>query len=321
MIRLKYFVCVALAMLGLNSFTSQLKIILPTEQKIIHDLCFSKHGTTLLVADGTNVRWFSTESYKMLGLSANGHSKQLLTIDLSADSSILVSGGKDSTIVLWNVKENKILKRLSFHKGIVTSLQLSSDNNYLISGGTDHKVFIYDLREQRLRYEISDHKDDVTSVKFSPNNNFFCTGGADGILNFYDANTGDLINSFDNLGFIREVDFSQDNSKLISCGDQSKVTIWLINQSKKIDPLETVKSNDGWLLTSKIGEDGRSISTGSLSGVVRIKTDVGTYISKLGVGISDIEFKPNNKSYLTLAIASLGKGAYILEARNMKLKN
>src|SRR5690349_7362140 len=102
MIRFIYFAFLGFIFLVLSSFNTTTEIYLQTEQKVIHDLCFTKNGSTLLVADGANIRWFSTDTYKSIGLSSNGHQQQLLTIALSADSSLLVSGGKDSTVVLWN---------------------------------------------------------------------------------------------------------------------------------------------------------------------------------------------------------------------------
>ena len=319
MTRLRFSAYGVLVMLLLSAWGSpSSQVVLATQEKVIYDVCFSKHGSVLLVADGPDIRWFSGDSFSILGVS-KGHTKQLLAIDLAADSSILASGGKDSTLILWDVKQNTIRKRLNFHRGIITSLALSPDNRYVVSGDTDDKVYLYDIQEQKIQHVFADHADDVTSVAFSPDGTLICTAGADGTINFYEASTRKLIESFRNQGFIREVSFYNDGTGMIACGDNSKVNVWRIHTDKIIQ-LRTLEDESGWLLTAKMLEDNKTLVTGGLLGKVKIMTGNLTYEQKLAVPLSRIEFKPFNDPYLQVAVATLGKGVIILDARNMKTK-
>ena len=113
------------------------------------------------------VKVFSMETKALIAEFKNGHKKQILSIDISQDSLLLASGGKDSTITIWDFTDNKILSTLSYHKGIVTSVKFSPDGRYLVSGATDDKVYLYDIAQKKVVKEYTGHTDDVTSVDFS----------------------------------------------------------------------------------------------------------------------------------------------------------
>ncbi|KRX03365.1 WD40-repeat-containing domain [Pseudocohnilembus persalinus] len=56
---------------------------------------------------------------------------------------LIVMGGEDKNITIWNYKNQKVLKYLTGHYGIITSLNVSKDGSKIISGDNKSQVLIW----------------------------------------------------------------------------------------------------------------------------------------------------------------------------------
>lgn len=293
-------------------------IVYKTNSKVIYGICFTDRGGALGIADDTVIKVYSTLSNKLLNEFKNGHKSGILSIDISKDSSLLVSGGKDSTIVLWDFLSNRILKKLFYHDGIVTSVHLSPDKRYLVSGGTDKKIFLYDIEKDKVICEFTDHKDDITSVKFSPDGNMVASSGGDGLINIYDVEKCLLIASLNgHRSWVRDISFSRNGTKLISCGDDSRIIAWNITDIKNIEIEESSKKGFNWCLSVDMNEDGDTYVSGGMNGKVRIVTDLTEYVARIKRPVNKVLFKPNEGSFLKVAVATYGKGVFLIDATKL----
>jgi len=62
----------------------------------------------------------------------------------------MISGGQDSSMILWDFRNGQILKKLKYHDGIITSVKFNPEHNLIASGSSDHKVIVYDLGIDKL---------------------------------------------------------------------------------------------------------------------------------------------------------------------------
>jgi WD40 repeat protein len=296
-------------------------LIFKTESKVIYGICFTNKGETLAIADNNTIKVFSTNSRELLYEFTDGHKSQILSIDISKDSTLMVSGGKDSTIVIWDFINKKILKSLTYQKGIVTSVKLSPDRRYLASGGTDDMVYLYDLEKNEILHEFSDHTDDITSVAFSPDGNMLATAGGDKTIIIYDVKNNKLLASLTgHKSWVRDISFNGNGEKLISCGDDSRIITWNIADRNRIRKQEDSKFGLSWFLSIAFNIDCVTYVSGGMDGKVKIVGQYGEYITKVGVPVNKVLFKPNEGNYLKIALATRGKGAMLIDVRNMKLK-
>lgn len=296
-------------------------VVYPTQEKIIFSICFSANGKSLYVADGNSIKRFSTDDQKLLSTFSGGHRNTILGIDLSIDSTLLVSGGKDSAIVVWDVKTNQMLKRLTYHKGIITSVHLSADNRYLISGGTDKKVCLYDLQNNELISTFSDHTDDVTSVKISPDGKTLVSSGADGLINFYGTEDKKLLSSVrDRKRWTREVSFNSRGDKLISCGDNGDVIIWNAIDPRSVKMIRKSRVSLRRLHSVSFFKNDNIYLAGGLNGTIKIRMAKGNYKFKTSKPVNAVSFKPRNDEKFEVAVATWGMGVIQVEGINMNYK-
>ncbi len=290
------------------------------QNSIVYDVCFSKSGNALFVAEDNIINVYKTETQELITQFDIVHKNQIISIDISKDSSILISGGKDSLVVIWNLLNGGVLKILDYHKGIVTSVKISPDKRLIASGSTDNKVIIYDLIDEKIVYTFSDHKDDITAVDFSPNNSIIASSGADNNINLYDLENGKLITTLtEHKDWVRDVSFSPDSSRLISCGDDSKIIIWEIANLDNIKST-AVKQGFNWLLSSNFTIDSKAYAAAGVSGEIKIYTIFSELHYKLKVPINKVVFSPDINQ-LKLVMATRGKGVILLNSNDMKYKD
>ncbi|MGV8096147.1 MAG: WD40 repeat domain-containing protein [Mangrovibacterium sp.] len=291
----------------------------PTDHPIIYGLCFTSKGEVIAIADNNTIKVYSTNSRRLINEFKNGHKNQILAIDISKDNTFLVSGGKDSLITLWDFRQNKILRSLSYQKGIITSVQISPDCRYLVSGGTDHKVYLYDLSGERLIHEFNDHAGDITSVIFSPDGKLIASASEDKTVNIYDLQKCELITSLKkHRNWVRDIAFNGDGTKLISCGDDSRRIIWDVTDLHRIRIDENSKSGLDWIMSADFQEDNKTYVLGGMNGKILIHGKFAKYKIRIGKSINNILFIPNSGSSLKVAAATRGRGVVLIDARNMK---
>jgi WD40 repeat protein len=267
-----------------------------------------------------NVKVFETSSEKLIAEFNGGHKDRILAIDLSADSLLLASGGKDSTVVIWDFISKGVRKSIPY-AGVVSTMKFSPDGKYLLFGGSGGKLVLYDINKSEIKYSFPDHSDFITSVAFSRDGKYIASSDSDGSVSIYDTETGGLINTLQRFrGLIRSIVFSCDSRKLISCGDNSRVLLWNFSDNSKKTQLEIRRYGFSWLLSVAYNENSKTYAVGSMTGVVRIVDEAGTYLKRTGVPVTGILFIPKEGVLLTVAIATRGRGVMIIRAMDMKMK-
>lgn len=290
-----------------------------TESADILDICFSKYGEVIGVPDNNVVKVFKTNTQELIAEFRNGHKSQIQAIDISKDSLLLVSGCKDSSIVIWDFINQVKLKTLTFQGSIVTSIKISPDNKFFVSGGID-KIWIYDIKNDKLIREII-NRAITTCVAFSPNSKIVATSNSDKSINIFEVETGKLLAQLKkHKSWVRSLTFSNDGTKLLSCGDDSKIISWDVSDINDIKLLDKSRCGYSWLLSIDFNQDNRSYAYGSFNGNTVIITPFGSYKTNVKTPINKILFKPNEGNYLKIAVATKEKGVLFIDAKNMKAK-
>ena len=73
-----------------------------------------------------------------------GHVQSVYQVAWSGDGRMLVSGSKDSTMKVWDLRTRKLKMDLPGHADEVYSVDWSTDGMRVASGSKDHLLKVYD---------------------------------------------------------------------------------------------------------------------------------------------------------------------------------
>lgn len=289
-----------------------------TSSNVIYDICFTNNGQAIAIADDKTIKIYNITTDKLIREFKDGHTKQILSIDISKDRKFLVSGGKDSTVIIWDFIQGKKLRSIKSN-GKITSVCISPDGLYLAYGGSENIVYTYDMIKSKLIYKLAEHSDDITSVAFSPDGRYLASSSGDKSISIYE--NGILKSTLKgHKNWVRSISFDSNSAKLISCGDDGKTISWNISDINKTKIISVSKHGSKWLLSTDFNQDNKTYAFADFDGNAVIIAQIGGYKTNVKAPINKIIFKPNEGSNLQVAVATRGKGVLLIEVKNMKFR-
>jgi WD40 repeat protein len=114
---------------------------------------------------------------------------------VSADGASAVTGHEDGAVRVW--RDGKLVRTLSGHTGVVTSVALSADGKRALSGGRDQTARYWDLETGGVLGVLQGHDADVAAVALSADGTRLMTGARtvrDGaVARVWDSRTSGLL--------------------------------------------------------------------------------------------------------------------------------
>ena len=98
----------------------------------------------------------------------SGHDDWVRALAFSSDGVLLVSGGDDTTVKLWDIQTGGVIKTFSGHTSSVSSVSISPDQTTLASGSKDNTIRLWGVWTGECFCTIDGHSDSIKSVCFFP---------------------------------------------------------------------------------------------------------------------------------------------------------
>jgi len=141
-----------------------------TYGKPVNDLLAAPNGKTFFVANNGNNDVESIDfTGKVYQKFAGTHTMPVNCLTLSNSKRLLVTGGNDKSIVIWDIATAKPLKTLVGHTWKVNSVSFTKNDQYLVSTGNDGEIRIWDVNAGVC---VSVQKNLITTAReavFTPN--------------------------------------------------------------------------------------------------------------------------------------------------------
>ncbi|KAM9961690.1 hypothetical protein ACTFIR_004548 [Dictyostelium discoideum] len=134
---------------------------------------------------------FSKSNYAIETLEKtelHGHNECVNSINFNDDGSLIVSGGDDETVRIWDVGKRKCLTTLYGHSTNVFATNfLNNDNRKVISGGNDADIRYYDIENQKCTV-YKHHSKKVLKLSVCPTQpQVFLSSSSDGSVRLFDV--------------------------------------------------------------------------------------------------------------------------------------
>ena len=155
-------------------------------------------ATPLIVSAGWDKLVKVWSFHKVIELRTNlkGHTGNLNTVTVAPDGSLCASGGKDGTVMLWDLTEGKQLYSLSADD-VIHSL-VFSPNRYWLVGATESSIRIWDLESKgnvdKLELDVVPTGKNAkipycTSLAWSSDGSLLFAGYTDNKIRIYKVNS------------------------------------------------------------------------------------------------------------------------------------
>lgn len=180
------------------------------------------------------------------------------------NNDIFISGSRDRQILVW--KNFKIINRIEIHSAVVLSLS-RLDNNTFASSSGDNTIKISDLKGTVLK-TFKGHINWVWKV-IKLDKEVIASSSEDGTIKIWNYKIEKSINTFFEKTPIISLAYNKATKKLISGNFNGEISIRTLTNTYEQEELKTFKAHIGIIRTIKI-IDNEKIATGGEDNKVRI---------------------------------------------------
>ncbi|MCT7961418.1 serine/threonine protein kinase [Laspinema sp. D1] len=203
-----------------------------------------------------------------LATTLTGHSWWVRSVAISSDGETLVSGSRDKTIKIWNLKTEKLLNTLTGHDLWVRSVAISLDGQTLVSGSYDNTIKIWNLKSGKLLNSLTGHRDAIWSIAISPDGQTLVSGSQDDTIKVWNLKTGELLNSLlANSNGVAAIGISPDGNTLVSGGLDNSIKILDLETGQLLNILN---GHGNEVAAIAISPDGQTLVSGSNDKTIKI---------------------------------------------------
>lgn len=233
----------------------------------INKMVWSMDGKHFISGTSAGIYLYNTETLRPeLFFDAKGW---IVSLTLSADGRLLATGDRNGIVRVWDAGNGALMAEMSGHTDQVTSLAFSPDNSLLVSGSLDRTARIWDIDNLKERFVLTKHAYAVNAVLFSSDGAKVLTGSDDFHTIVWDANSGELMQDFNNGQAVNDMVVSSTTRWLVAGLRSPVVEVWDLEANKKFitirDPEQVTPVN-----SVTISNNNQLIATGAGDGQVRV---------------------------------------------------
>jgi hypothetical protein len=258
--------------------------ILAGHQKSVETIAFHPHQSGLIYSGdraGVIKLWQADLGTELISIDSQQSKVNCLAI--SPDGKLMVSGGSDKTIKLWNIGSTETrsidylttlkahqlaVNKIAFNpiEGEVKFASVSSDRRVMLWGESTSPLSIFTTHTQAVR-----------SIAFSPDGKFLVTAGDDGLIQICDMDSRKLVRTMSaHRWTISSLSFLADGNILVSASWDGNIKFWQVDSGVEID---CIKTHEAEVLGMAICQQRQLIVTASRDRTAKIWQEAPTVLT------------------------------------------
>ena len=177
-----------------------------------------------------------------------GHLDTLYSAVLSPDGKILATGGYDRLIMLWNMADGKLLRRMSGHNGAIYDLDFDSTSQVLASASADETIKIWHVGSGERLDTFGQCEAEQYAVRFDSPRSRVLAAGVDRRIRVWKLLSLDkpsvspmLYSTFAHEGPVTQIAITKDGRYVATASEDKKVKLWA---AENFSPLGQIGSID-----------------------------------------------------------------------------
>ncbi|XP_015605935.1 NACHT domain- and WD repeat-containing protein 1 isoform X2 [Cephus cinctus] len=150
-----------------------------------------------------------------------GHSGPISCVAVTQQSQYLLTGSEDTSIIVWDMKELTLKRRICEHIAPISTLTPALNNSVIVSGGEDSRIIATSLLTGEVLMKVDHHRGPVTAVRVDSAGEVLVSGSSDRTVCLWSLESFTLLNSIPLPSPVAMLDVSTDSVfLLVACEDQ-----------------------------------------------------------------------------------------------------
>ena len=227
-------------------------------------------------------------------------SGSILALAMHSKGKIVVSGGQNKVIQLWDMTSGASLTALTGHLQDITSLHFTPNGETLVSASADSTVKVWNLQSGTLRHTLVGHKGRVNSVHVTPDGKLTVSGGSDRLIKVWNLQTGSELQTLSgHTKAVNQIEITTDGRFIVSASEDKTVKIWDVPTGKL---LQTLVGHESGVKVVNVSPNNQVLASGADDKIIIWNVATGQRLRTL----------PQSKSTRSLTFSKDGK--YLLSA-------
>lgn len=132
------------------------------------------------------------DSLKMF-LNLYGHKQPVLTMDISFDNRLIVTGSSDRHIKIWGLDFGDCHRSIYAHEESIMSVQFVAKTHYFFSVGKDGKLKEWDADKFERIITLDGHLNEIWTMAVSSDGKYVVTGSHDKSMRLWEKTNEPLV--------------------------------------------------------------------------------------------------------------------------------
>jgi WD40 repeat protein len=172
----------------------------------------------------------------------------IYSVAFSPDGRTAVSGGRDTTAVLWDLETGELKQKFTDYENTINAIIFGPDGRTILAGGRgdDSAMIEWDIETGQVVRRFEGHKEAIEGLDLLPDGSAFLSMSTDGVLNLWSFETGDIIHQMNisdenlnaTIGAVRASAVSPDGRTAVTGDENFGVMLWDLSSGELLRSYE-----------------------------------------------------------------------------------
>ncbi|XP_018400635.1 PREDICTED: NACHT domain- and WD repeat-containing protein 1 [Cyphomyrmex costatus] len=196
-----------------------------------------------------------------------GHSSPISCLAVTHQSQYLLTGSEDTSIIVWDMKDLVMKRRICEHIAPVLTLTPALNNSVIVSGGEDSRIIATSLLTGEVLMKVDHHRGPVTTIRVDSAGEVLVSGSVDGTVCLWSLESFSLLNSITLPSPVIMLDVSADSVFLLAACEDQKLYLRSLATGTEI---HTLRGHQGPVKSLCLAKDCRRAIAGGVEGRVSV---------------------------------------------------
>jgi factor associated with neutral sphingomyelinase activation len=191
----------------------------------------------------------------------HAHEDAVSSLQVSEQTSTMVSGSWDSSVKIWDVSDGSDFRRnckavFNDHDSAVKSVAIGNLGNIFASGTENGNIMLWDWRQKVLIRELEGrHSEEITCLRFSPDNSMLASSSlSDGIINIWNVLSGEVIVKLSQNSSPKQIEFFGNDHIAILDESNEALSLWNIKSASLLHEKSTHQPKSSCFYLDKLSQ-------------------------------------------------------------------